>query len=251
MLKHTASKVTALLLLSFVVMSCQKNETDLLQEAQSCLNDSPSSEARNCVSKISSINTPASYKLRCAAIYIHEGFGAASALINGLNEMNNPSGGGGCSGSCSPTFAVINNFNFHSGDNLDPANQARNIATANEAVETCALTESKAYIQVSSLFKIGTMAKMSAFGALVAPTPGQEPTPAEIQAALTALPPAEIGELATTTYNLACASNLNPSDSAKKYCDELSESISTHGSNFSAIGSCLLGKIDDENFVCP
>lgn len=251
MLTHTASKISVLLLLSFAFMSCQKNDTDLLQEAQSCLNDSPSSEARNCVSKISSINSPAAYKLRCAAIYIHEGFGAASSLINGLNEMNNPSGGGGCSGSCSSTFAVINNFNFDSGDNLDPANQARNIATANEAVETCALTESKAYIQVSSLFKIGTMAKMSAFASLIAPTPGQEPTPSEIQAALSGLPAAEIGELATTTYNLACTNNSNPSDSAQKYCAELSESISSYGSNFSAIGSCLLGKIDDENHVCP
>lgn len=250
MLKHTVSKVSVLLLLSFAVMSCQKNETDLLQEAQSCLNDSPSSEARNCVSKISSINTPAAYKLRCAAIYIHEGFGAASSLINGLNDMNNPSGGGGCSGSCSPTFAVINNFNFHSGDNQDAQNRARNIATADEAVETCALTESKAYIQVSSLFKIGTMAKMAAY---LDPglAPGQEPTAAEIETALSGLPPAEIGELATTTYNLACANNSNPSDSAKKYCDELSESISSYGSNFSAIGSCLLGKIDDENHVCP
>lgn len=251
MLKHTASKVTALLLLSFVVMSCQKNNTDLLQEAQSCLNDSPSSEARNCVSKISSINTPAAYKLRCAAIYIHEGFGAASSLINGLNDMNNPSGGGGCSGSCSPTFAVINNFNFHSGDNLDSQNRARNIATADEAVEICALTESKAYIQVSSLFKIGTLAKMSAFSALIMPSPGQEPTPSEIEAALSGLPAAEIGELASTTYSLACATNLNPSDAAKKYCEELSESISTNGSNFTAIGQCLLAKIEDENHVCP
>jgi hypothetical protein len=243
----TAAKLASLVLLSFIVMSCQKNETDLLQEAQSCLNDSPSSEARNCVSKISSINTPASFKLRCAAIYIHEGFGAASALISGLNDMNNPSGGGGCSGSCSPTFGVINNFNFDSGDNADPANQARNIATANEAVAICAQTESKAYIQVSSLFKIGTLAKMTAYSSII---PGQEPTPAEIEAALAILDPAEIGELVSTTYNLACANNLNPSEGAAQYCSELSESISS-GSSFSDIGSCLLAKIEDENHVCP
>ncbi len=181
MLKLTSSKTAVLFILSFSVMSCQKNDTDLLQEAQSCLNTSPSSEARQCVSKISSITTPAAYKLKCAAIYIHEGFGSASTLISGLNDMNNPSGGGGCSGNCSPTFGVINNFNFHSGDNGDPANQARNIATANEAVATCALSASKAYIQVSSLFKIGTLAKMSAYSSL---TPGQEPTPAQIETAI-------------------------------------------------------------------
>ena len=93
MLKLTALKTAALLILSFTMMSCQKNDTDLLQEAQSCLNTSPSNEARQCVSKISSLNTPAAYKLRCAAIYIYEGFGSASSLINGLNDMNNPPGG--------------------------------------------------------------------------------------------------------------------------------------------------------------
>ncbi|MBC7456721.1 MAG: hypothetical protein H7235_00470 [Bdellovibrionaceae bacterium] len=251
MLNSTATKITSLLLLSFVVMSCQKNDTDLLQEAQSCLNTSPSREARNCVSKISSISTPAASKLKCAAIYIQEGFGAASSLINGLNDMNNPSGGGGCAGNCSPTFAVINNFNFHSGDNLNSQNQAKNIATANEAVEVCSHTESKGYIQVSSLFKIGTMAKMSAFGALVSPTPGQEPTPTQIQAAIVGLPQSEIGQLVTTTYSLACTNITNPSDSTKKYCDQLSGSIGTYGSNFSAIGQCLLGKINNEAYVCP
>lgn len=250
MLKLTAPKIASLFLLSFVMMSCQKNETDLLSEAQSCLNDAPSSEARNCVSKISSINTPASYKLRCAAIYIHEGFGSASSLINGLNDMNNPSGGGGCSGSCSPTFAVINNFNFHSGDNQDSQNRARNIATADEAVETCAMTESKAYIQVSSLFKIGTLAKMTAYLDPLL-TPGQEPDASHVETALQTLDADEIGELASTTYNLACTNNLNASDSAKKYCDELSESISSYGTDFTAIGLCLLGKIDDESHVCP
>ena len=246
MLKNTAVKITSLLLVSFVIMSCQKNETDLLSEAQSCLNDSPSSEARNCVSKISSIETPAAYKLRCAAIYIHEGFGSAASLINGLNDMNNPSGGGGCSGSCSPTFAVISNFNFHSGSNNDLTYESRNIATANEAVATCALTESKAYIQVSSLFKIGTLAKMSASSLL---PPGLEPSPAQIQSALIGLDPVEIGELATSTYSLACANNSNPADSAKKYCDELSKSIS-NGATLSDIGSYLLCKINDENDDC-
>ena len=248
MLKHTASKIVSLLFLILIITSCQKNDTDLLQEAQSCLNDSPSSEARNCVSKLSSQNSAAAYKLRCAAIYIQEGFGAASSLIKGLNDINNPPGSGGCTGNCSPTFAVISNFNFHSGNNADSQNRSRNIASANEAVAICSLSESKAYVQVSSLFKIGTLAKMSAYGLIA---PGAEPTPAQIQTALSGLPPAEIGQLASTSYKLACATNANPSDSAKKYCDELSKSISTNGTNYSAIGSCLLAKINDATYVCP
>lgn len=247
MLKKTTTQIILFLLLSVSFFSCQKNETDLLQEAQSCLNTSPSSEAKNCVSKISTLSSPAAYKLRCAAIFIHEGFGAASSLINGLNDMNDPAGGGGCTGNCSPTFTVISNFNFHSGDNQDATNRSRNIATANEAVEICAKTDSKAYVQVSSLFKIGTLAKMSAYLA----NPGQELTPAQIQTAVTSLPPAEIGQLVTTTYNIACTNTSTASDSAKKYCDQLSQSIATNGTDYAAIGSCLLAKINDESYVCP
>ena len=237
----TATQLTSLFILSFIVMSCQKNETDLLQEAQSCLNDAPASEARNCVSKISSIDTPASYKLRCAAIYIHEGYGAVSSLISGLNDMSGNSG----------SFTFINNFNFHSGDNLEPTVQAKNIATANEAVATCAQTGSKAYVQVSSLFKIGTLAKMSAFGSLSSPAPGQQPTEAEIKTALAGLNPDEIGELATVTYGLACTNSLSASDSAAKYCEQLSTSINS-GLSKADIGAYLLCKIGDENDPsCP
>ncbi len=251
MFKLSGLQLTSILLLTISMMSCQKNETDLLQEAQSCLNTAPASEARGCVSKISSINTPAGYKLRCAAIYIQEGFGAASSLINGLNGLNSPTGTGGCTGSCSPTFAVINNFNFHSGDNLNVQNRTRNIATANEAVETCSHSESKGYIQVSSLFKIGTLAKMSAF-LMFSPAPGQEPTPAQIQTAIAGLPPAEVGQLVTTTYSVACAGTVNPSETAKVYCDQLSKSIGTNGSNYAAIGSYMLCKINNVNDpACP
>lgn len=243
-------KNTILLSLFLVLgVSCQKNNSDLLQEAQNCLNTAPASQARSCVEKISSLSTPSAYRLRCSAIYISEGYGAASSLIGALDEMNSPSGGSGCSGNCSPTLIVMSKFKFSSGDNQDPVNRDRNIATADEAIDLCQATGSKAFLQLSSLFKMGTLATMQAYSTGI--TPGQTPTVAEIETAVQNLPPVEIGELVSSTYSLTCSDNSKPSESTKKYCEQLSESIGSYGTNYQLIGECLLAKLQNESATCP
>lgn len=247
--KNQAQKSKALFvcLLIFTLASCQKNEKDDLQEAQACLNNSPASQARSCVSKINSLTSPEAYRLKCAAIYISEGFGAASSLITALNQMNN-NGSNGCTGNCSSTIAVMNSFNFSSGDNSQSDNRSRNIATANEAESTCAQTASKAYIQISSLFKLGTLASMAAYSTGIA---GDSPTEDEIKAAVLTLSDDDVGAIAISTYQSTCIGNENPSDATIKYCSELQTSIGSNGSNYTAIGNCLKHKLTDTTYVCP
>ena len=254
MLKHTASKILSLLFLSLVFVSCQKNDTDLLQEAQSCLNDSPSSEARNCVSKISNLNSAPALKLRCAAIFIHEGFGSATTFLNALNDLSAGSSNAGCSGgSCSSTLLVMNKFNFSSGDNsvsvAGNLNRSKNLATADEALEICAASESKAYTQVSSIFKLGTLATMGAYAA--GANPNQAPTLLELETAAANMPTAQVGELAYLTYNETCVGNQNTSSSTVQYCSELQTAINDNGTNYTAIGTCLKSRLNDPSFVCP
>lgn len=241
------------LLLSFFLVlgvSCQKNNSDLLQEAQSCLNTAPASEARACVEKISSLTTPTAYKLKCSAIYISEGYGAASSLISALEEINKSTTGYGCSGGqCSSTLTVMTKFKFSSGNNGDVSNRDRNIATADEAVDTCQGSQSKAYMQVSSLFKMGTLANMKAYQ--LGLNPAQEPTVSELESAIPSLPPDEIGELVSVTYNSTCLNNQSPSEAAIKYCAELSNSIGAYGNNYTAIGNCLLSKLNNPGATCP
>lgn len=242
-------KSTAFIILVFSLVSCQKNDTDLMQEAQACLNNSPASQARSCVSQISSVSTPAAFKLKCAAIYISEGFGAASSLITALNKIND-NGASGCTGNCSSTIAVMHSFKFSSGDNSQPSNRTRNLATADEAVTTCGQTGSKAYVQISSLFKLGTLASMTAY-ATPGGVAGAEPTEDEIKAAVASLSNDDVGTIAATTYQITCIGNENPSDATVKLCTELETAIGTHGTNYTAIGDCLKHKLVDTTYVCP
>lgn len=242
-------KHISLIILVAAFTSCQKSDNDLMHEAQSCLNTAPENEARNCVSKISALTTPAAYKLKCAAIYRYEGFGAASSLITALDGLNDGDCASCSGGTGSSTLTVMSAFNFSRGDNTDADNRTRNLATADEAVATCAQSQSKAYIQVASLFKLGTLSTMMAhqLGAVA----GAAPTAAELEAALPSLTPADVGSIVELTFNATCVGNQDPSDSTIEYCNELEAAIGSNQGDFTAIGSCLLGKLNDPNFVCP
>lgn len=231
--------------LSVGLLSCQKSEQAVLQEAQLCLNNTPASEALNCVSKLATYTTESAYQLRCSAIFIYEGYGSASFLIQNLDKLNSNTSGAGCSGgSCSSTLSALSVFNFSSGDNTQQTNRDKNVNTANDAFDLCSKAGLKSYYQMGSLFKLGTVAAMEAYK--------QNRSPAnlsDLETVLPSLPKAMIGEIASETYTRTCTSNIS-SESVRQMCTEFSETIGSDPNDYASIGCCLKQKLDDPNATC-
>lgn len=240
MLKKNVSLV---LVASAFLFSCAKSEKNDLKEAQLCLNTSEGSDAMSCMDKISSNSTPQAYKLRCAAVFISEGFRSPTSFIDALDKINNNSGS--CTGGCSSTVGAISALSFKNVDNTSPTDRARSESIANLAFSYCSLAETNIYMQISSIFKIGTLAANIAY----LTNGGTTPTEDQIKTAISGLPDAEVGQLVTSTYSATCQDLEKASDSTKKYCEELGVAMNAGGSEAN-IGACLKGKLANPNYVC-
>lgn len=228
-----------------MLSSCQKGDSNDLQEAQSCLNTAPAASARACVDKIANDNSAAANSLKCSAIFISEGYGAASSFVDAIESINNT---GGCTGGCSSTVNALNALSFKSGNVAGDANaRTKNNQTAAEAFNVCSKANVKFYTQISSLFKIGTEVAMLAYAAGIG---GTTPTENEIKAQISNMDAEPLGQLVTTTYNSACQDTQNASDATKKYCAELQTAIAGYSTN-TQIGNCLKIKLADPNAACP
>ncbi|AGH94610.1 hypothetical protein [Pseudobdellovibrio exovorus] len=229
-----------------VLASCQKSNLNDLQEAQSCLNRASAAEARGCVSKISGDNSPQANSLKCAAIFISEGYGDAASFVNAIESINNNSGS--CTGGCSSTINALNALNFKSADPTDPTGRATNNATATEAFNVCSLSGVKFYTQISSLFKIGTEVSMLVYknGGPGGATPSED----EIKAQIGNMDSVQLGTVVTTTYNTACQDIEKASDATKKYCAELKSAVENPNATPQGIGDCLKEKLKDPDYIC-
>ena len=234
--------IAALILIG--LPSCQKSEVNSLQDAQLCLNTATQDTARACVSGIASDKTAFADSLRCSAIFISEGFGSPAQLYEALSGITSGSATCGGSGNCSPTAAALVNFSFKSAGTATPDQRAINTATSNEAFAVCSQSNVKFYAQVSSLFNIGTLAT----GYLGVVTDSNN-----IEAAITSIPAATLGEIVITTYASVCetddASTELP-DSTKQYCSELSVALSTTNATPESIGTCLKARLNDPTATC-
>ncbi|OFZ31365.1 MAG: hypothetical protein A2622_01905 [Bdellovibrionales bacterium RIFCSPHIGHO2_01_FULL_40_29] len=236
---------SVLALTTITLFSCQKSSTEDLKDAQICLNNSTPSTARDCMTAIAGDTSAAAYKLRCSAVFISEGFNTPASFMTALDSLN---GTGTCTGGCSSTVTAVTSLSFSSGDNTQPAVQAQNLAVSAEALSYCSLAETSIYQQISSLFRIGTLASMKAYE--LAGVAGAEPTPDEIKAAIAALPVADLGEIAIATHAASCQDVENASDSTKQYCAELASALGSGTGSAADVGTCFQGKLLDPDFVC-
>lgn len=222
----------ALTLITF--QSCQKSDTNNLQQAQMCLNKAAASEAKACVTGISSNTSSYASSLKCAAIFISEGFGAASSFTTAIDSLNSASG---CGGGCSSTVSAISSLKFHSSGGAIP--NSTDVATAAEAFTVCNASNVKFYSQISSLFNMGTLTASFAVA---------NPTETDIKNALGSISPATLGNLVLSTSASVCTDIANASDSTKKYCADLASAI--NGSTDPAIvGACLVKIL--KKLTCP
>lgn len=227
----------------FTFQSCQKSDTNALQEAQYCLNRASASEARACVAGIASNTTAYSSSLKCASIFISEGFGSAASLATALDSINSPAPGG-CTGGCSSTINTMSTFRFtSSGTTTGPQRDANN-ATAADAFAECSASGVKSYVTISSLFKIGTLASMIAYGTTATPTV------ADIENAIATMDDATMGNLVITTSAAVCTNTTDASDATKAYCAELATALASPTATAAGIGACMKAKLANPAAVC-
>lgn len=244
MMKKTVVLFT-LITAASLLFSCQRSAKDDLKDAQLCLNTSAPAEARNCLTKIASDTSATAYKLRCAAVFISEGFNTPASFTDALDKLKNP---GTCTGGCSSTVTAINTLNFHNGSNLstDAAARQRNLDISAEAFDNCGQAGANIYMQISSLFRLGTLASMTAYQT----SGGVPPTEDQIKTAIGSLSDADLGAIAVATYTATCTNLTNASDSTKAYCTELGVAVNS-STNQTAVGSCFKNKLQNPNYVCP
>jgi hypothetical protein len=233
-MKQTTKLIFSVLFIS-TIYSCQKSDTNDLQDAQLCLNTAAAGEAMDCVSKISSNTSENAYKLRCSAVFIANNFGAPTSFISAMDQIKNGGNNAGCTGTCSGSLAAMSTLNFGTTSN--------STAAANLAFSECSASGVGIYSQISSIFKIGTLLSTTAGSTDI----GNLETAA---AALTGASAQVVGEVVQVTYAASCSDTTNASDSTKQYCAELSAAISG-GATAQAIGECLLKKMSDPAYVCP
>ena len=220
-MNHT-TKIIFAALLTLTIFSCQKSETNDLQDAQLCLNTAAAADAQNCVSKIASNTSENAYKLRCSAVFISKGFGSPTSFISAMDQIKN----GGTTDQ-SGTMAAMATLNF----GLDTA-------AANSAFSECSNSGVGIYAQISSVFKIGTL-----FSALLPPaTPGSPLTPAQLEGVIAGVSDADVGNVIISTYGTSCGDTTNASDSTKQYCTELAAAIAA-GSSPAVIGASFKNKL--------
>lgn len=240
----------ALIVTASTLFSCQKSATENLKDAQLCLNTSAPTEARGCLSKIEGDTSALANKLRCSAVFISEGFNTPASFITALDSLKTPTG---CGGGCSSTVTAVTALSFDSGNNVGGsapavANRQRNLDVSVEAFNYCELSETPIYFQISSLFRIGTLASMTAYS--VGGVAGAAPTETEIKAALSTLPNDQLGAIAISTYAATCQDVANASDSTKTYCAELAAAQSSGDGSANDVGVCFKAKLNNPAAVC-
>lgn len=227
----------------YLLTACQKSELNDLEEAQLCLNTASASAARACVSSLASNSSQRANSLKCASIFISEGFGTPVSFINALDSLNST---GSCTGGCSSTVNAIKTFNFTGAGVSNTTQLDTNVATANEAFDVCSASGVNIYTQISSLFKIGTLTAKLAY----ALNGGSTLTEDQIKAQINNVSSVDLGNLVTTTYNGTCTDTSKASDSTKKYCAELASALGSYTSP-TDIGNCLKIKLNNPNAACP
>jgi hypothetical protein len=244
-MKHYPKIFTfAAALCGVLLFSCSKTSTNDLHDVQLCLNKADASTAMGCVDKISGDSSPIAYSLRCTAIFITQGYGSAASFVTALDHLG--SGTSGCGGSCSSTVSAITALTFTAAGVSSADQRTANINAANEAFTQCSQADAKIYTQIASLFKLGTLASMTAYVA----TGGTAPTETDVKNAISSLDDATVGNLVTVTYTATCQDTENASDSTKEYCAQLKTALDA-GSTESQIGSCLKLKLANPAATCP
>ncbi|MBC7370756.1 MAG: hypothetical protein H7326_04275 [Bdellovibrionaceae bacterium] len=189
-LKYTFVAATCMGLL----ISCGAKDSDKIGEAQLCLDKAVQGAAAGCMEKISGIESKGAYTLRCSAGFIDEGFTQPARFKSAFDALSTSGG--------LNTEAFFGVLAFNS-----KANSTANKNFASETYLNCTKSEAKGMMLLGSMATTATtLAALAVGGPYVN---GAQPTPAQINGALTAalgdpVALAAIGSAVSTTYTASC-----------------------------------------------
>lgn len=204
---------TAALLSSFLLLSAcgAPTEADKIADAQNCLDRATPSTVDQCVEKVSGMETPNAYLIRCVGKFVKEGFNEPAKLAAALD---NTSGNSGASGSTAMMAALA--FKAESTPEL-------NATSALEAQTYCTKANSKGLILLSglpvianTLASLGHIDPANISGTDVQNLMGTLQNNQDAQAA--------VGTVVSTIYQTSCSNN---SSSAGNYCQQFESALTS------------------------
>ncbi|MCS6839099.1 MAG: hypothetical protein NZ480_09710 [Bdellovibrionaceae bacterium] len=254
-IKDSLGKILAWGMLSLPVFSCQQDQAqNALVEAQACLNRMANKEfavasekAWECVQKLNGNTSKEANQLRCAAIFVKQGFSSVTKLQRIIDQMKSSkdgsNGGGGDGGQ--PLLSSLGFLAF-SGDD------AKHLA--NLAQENCGRSNSPGLALLASMAAVATILN-EVSDSVFTNCSGGSSTACEnaVKEVLCSIrgegaasdKPEQIGQVISSTYEAACRAH----GANNPMCDVYRQAVQQGGSqNWEQVGNQVIEHLSGN---CP
>ncbi len=213
--------------------SSGEKDSDKLYEAQACLDTATKTTVSDCLTKIDGLESKQAYLLRCASVFIQDGFDDPSRFASAFSQLDKKTG------TTDPTLGLLGYMAFSSSTVV-----AENQAHAQLAMDYCQKSESAGYIMLASMANIATTIT-SLSTAITTIDPNNPPSAEEMSAALAEIltnPNAQtsIGATAITAYQSNCSGDSATGNAS--LCSDLSQALasSSNPTDPTAVGAALM-----------
>lgn len=150
----TFSRITILSLLSISLVHCAATESDKIRDAQDCLNKATTATARTCYNKVSGVSSRGASLIRCAALFVEQGFSSPSQLQSIITSMQ------GSGSNPTATSMVALSFKAHGVS----ASDSTDVTNASDAAVQCAASGSNGLMMLASMSSMATSISQLAGG---------------------------------------------------------------------------------------
>jgi hypothetical protein len=220
---RTWSLLCVALLAGFVWVACESTEDDKVNQAQACLDKATDGASANeCAAKVSDVTGPRAAMIRCAAVFIGQGYTTQSTkFIDAFHALKDKQSG------VNSTVGMIQHLSF-SGGTAD--------TDADLAVSYCTETGIDSWIMFASMARLATSLNVLAGGGT--------PTPAQLQAQVGNLTDQEAGEVAVAVADNYCRDS---STHDVEFCGQFNAATQNSSLTTAQIGALLKQQLQDTN----
>lgn len=215
--------------IGFLSACANKKEADKVADAQACLNASNQGTALDCLSKVEGLDSAAANTIRCAAIFIRQGFSNPSFVAQAANQIKSGSGK-------SATLAIMTAFEFKA-----LASVSDNYTMSQDALRYCSQSGSKGLGFLATSSSLATTSKY-----LSSVIVGACGSAGDTAAQLTCLKnqnnstaDAAVGTVVAAAYQANCQGT--QAGANKEFCSQFASATAACAStNYSCIGGSFL-----------
>ncbi|MEI7973211.1 MAG: hypothetical protein WCH11_02465 [Bdellovibrio sp.] len=206
-----------------------KKEADKVVDAQACLNASSQGTALDCVSKVEGLDSSAANTIRCAAIFIRQGFSNPTFVAQAANQVKSGSGK-------SATLAIMTAFEFKA-----LASVSENYTMSQDALKYCSQSGSKGLGFLATSASLATTSKYLSF-VIVGACGSAGDTAAQLTCLKTqnnTTADAAVGTVVAAAYQTNCQGT--QAGANKEFCSQFATATAACAStNYTCIGSSFL-----------